>query len=1092
MQNATWNAVKTKACLFIVMHICAILANAADVPGPQMLIDGGNSTGPVTALAFSPDSELLYVAGLDKCVQVWHLTALNDGAFEANRVQQLHWEINRHRRGEIAALAVSPTDGTVAIAGRCTRTSNGDIVLLDPGNGLYRGVLPPERSQGVNNGHRTTVQALSFSPSGEKLVSISEDRELRIWDLKTATSRVLRPAIEQGRYPLFQSAVFLSENKIAYTSPSPQGATQSVISVVTLDGKNSPVLNTEGSTWNAPTSNAGELLAGTTGGVLGWRDPENAYNFIHQFRGTVTSIAPWKDRIALAGLQMQSLHPMAMILDRKTKSQTSLTLDWDTSAPLSRCLCEVSPDGRWLVIATNASPEIKVWRLAKTGTAPVAGPLRLRSRILAPDRLSFSDRNGDLMLRIGFNDERMEGDVSIDLASGFFYSPAAKRSWVASEADGYSIVRDDNFDRQLGIRYAKKLSIQRQGRKLCEVTLSDKQSTATSAMILKSPAGQPWGVAVGTNYPDCGVYVYQFANNGQECPLIRYFRDHRSDVTHLTQSANGNVLATSSLDGTTKVWSLEGVFSEEPSSFSQARGWGMEVEAQPQGLFVKRVLAHSIAASRKIREGDVIEYAVGTNWDRITQGDQILQQLSSAPLYESHILKVNSWGEEAWLTPGWEPLVTIVIDQRKEWVAVSPTGQFQSSLLEGDRLFRWLISHGRDEAPSIIPGADLREQLENKSLLKNIFSNLAVALKSDLSVGDLQKFPVIRIVSPRLDEVYQAQQTIALRAEISQQTGGQVTWEAYSAHAPLGPPDEVGDTWAIWKYQPQGPLEDVFVRASSDQFNLTAAQFVRSEVQSAKSYQLHLVCAGVDPTHQLEYVGSDAAGMHEHFRTQRQQAFQVGYQNLLQNEGATTQAILESIDQAASQIRDRSDLFVLHLSGHGVVCDEGYCFVSHDWNEGQPSSEQLLTSGRLQQALRKINCRRMLILDTCDSYESVKGLAIAGKELRDQGVMIFSAVSGENTIARQNDQLKLSMFTGAILKGLRGPADGYANTGSQNNQITLAEIVRYVTDDVERTSGFEQRPGFAPSRFVESQRSENIDQRELLTIISEVSKASQQ
>ncbi len=1095
--------------LLVVMIIVTSRCQAQN-PEPQVMIDGGASTGPVTALAFSPDSSLLYVAGLDKTVQVWNLSDVDETSFEASRVQQLYWETRRHRRGEIAALTVSKTDGTIAFAGQGVRNSNGDIVLVNPANAQFQQVLPKFRPTGRENrnGHMHTVLHLDFSPSGKHLVSISEDREVRVWNIATNTSVVIRAGLQTGKFPRFLSAIFVNEQQIAFLDQivNAAGNPQNVVMLARADGTTPPAIisnsHRDRSEWNCLTTseNDSTLLACAAGELQSWKlstlsitqntlkqSPEESISALHESHGN----------LFLSGASSKKLtntfKPFARIVNQQTGATHELDLKWDFAA--DHCVSKISPDGRWFVVANNFSSEIKVWRINPGQLAPRAGPLSLKSRILAPHSIQFADADKEpYLLRIQFNDARAQEDVAIDVASGGFYPKYPDRNWRDSSLDpNFKVVRNDGFTLP-GIQNAKALVVQQNGQPRCKITLTPNQSTAVSSCWLKDTHNKIWGVAIGTNYPDCGVYAYRLADNQQECELVRYFRDHRSDVVSLTQSANANVLASASLDGTTKFWSLNKLYDSANGSFNKSVGWGMELEAQAQGVLVKNVTPYSIAASNKISQGDMIEFVVtpapGGGGKKETSGTQILEWLNQSALTTPQILKVNSQNSEFYVTPGWDPMVSLMIDQRKEWVAVASDGRFQSSLLEGDRLINWLISHGRDMAPSILPGASLREQLHDDFLLDDMFSNLDVAPAVVPDMQLLSQQPIFKIMSPALNVVYPGGQAIQIRAEFSGDIAQpkNIDWQAYASNTPLGPPDETGNNFAVWNYRPSAPLEDIFIRATHNNNTFTASQFLRSNTQPAVGYRLHLISAGVDPTGELAFVDRDAEEIDHHFKNQRKRVFQMGYQKLLTNENATTENILQEMKLASQQIQSRSDLFVLFLSGHGTVFEDKYCFVSNDWKNGQPPEADLLilSSDKIEAAFDGINCRRALVLDTCFSSTSIAGLARAGKKLRDHGIMIFSAVSGDNAIAKQNDQLQHGMFTGAILSGLRGPADGYANVGNLNHQITMAELVKYVMDDVQRQSGYEQRPGFVPSSFIETNQSSQHNNAQELRVITEV------
>ena len=121
---------------------------------------------PIEALAISPDSTWLAVAGHDGIVGCLDISALRSlGALENNR-------------GAIRALAFDPTGQWLASAG-------------DDG-GVHVWNVRSASLLGVYQGHQNRVHALAFSPDGDWLASGDADGEIRISRIADSTQTVLR------------------------------------------------------------------------------------------------------------------------------------------------------------------------------------------------------------------------------------------------------------------------------------------------------------------------------------------------------------------------------------------------------------------------------------------------------------------------------------------------------------------------------------------------------------------------------------------------------------------------------------------------------------------------------------------------------------------------------------------------------------------------------------------------------------------------------------------------------------------------------------------------------------------------------------
>ena len=82
-----------------------------DKPTPQ--VDAGGPSAAVTCLAFSPDGQTLYAAGLDKVVRVW---TLQNSSFVLKTTYRV--PLGPGNTGALNAVALSPDGAWVAMAGR--------------------------------------------------------------------------------------------------------------------------------------------------------------------------------------------------------------------------------------------------------------------------------------------------------------------------------------------------------------------------------------------------------------------------------------------------------------------------------------------------------------------------------------------------------------------------------------------------------------------------------------------------------------------------------------------------------------------------------------------------------------------------------------------------------------------------------------------------------------------------------------------------------------------------------------------------------------------------------------------------------------
>ncbi len=127
-------------------------------------------TGPVTSLAFKPNSYLLASGSNDKTIRIWDV---------GDRNNLRHVRTLRGHTSGVISVAWSPDGRTLASA-----SQDGTVRLWNPNNGINFAVL---------RGHTESVYHVAWHPDGRILASASRDYTIRLWNPDThGTLRVLR------------------------------------------------------------------------------------------------------------------------------------------------------------------------------------------------------------------------------------------------------------------------------------------------------------------------------------------------------------------------------------------------------------------------------------------------------------------------------------------------------------------------------------------------------------------------------------------------------------------------------------------------------------------------------------------------------------------------------------------------------------------------------------------------------------------------------------------------------------------------------------------------------------------------------------
>nr|VFJ48490.1 MAG: WD40 repeat [Candidatus Kentron sp. FW] len=433
-------------------------------------------------------------------------------------------------------------------------------------------------------------------------------------------------------------------------------------------------------------------------------------------------------------------------------------------------------------------------------------------------------------------------------------------------------------------------------------------------------------------------------------------------------------------------------------------------------------------------------------------------------------------------------LLTIFPAADGEWVAWTPAGYYTASL-NGDRLIGWHINQGEDRLARYYPAERFAGRFRKPRVVANYLAtggdideairlaNLELPPQERITRTDMADIPDIAPPEVFIGEPFDQRTTtseahLTLRAEARSVNEEPVTEIWITVNGRL--PDK--DGVKRFKNTRQARFETslsldpgenriaVYARnrhtSSGPQLLLITRQDPKPEPLKSNLYVLAIGVSRYKHTEKvrdLDYPHWDAEGVADMLRAQEGRLYgRVAYR-LCTNDKADQDGILDGLDWLVRE-STQHDVSVIFLAGHGTSQRDHYYFLSHD-----ADPDLLRRTGipwfHLQDTLKQLPGTRWLLIDTChagmiagkrDAAREDAGITEALRDLQKAaGHVAVMAAAGDQEESREHSEWRHGAFTKALIDGVEGKADR-----DENGRIGIRELDRYITERVkELTEG---------------------------------------
>jgi len=430
-----------------------------------------------------------------------------------------------------------------------------------------------------------------------------------------------------------------------------------------------------------------------------------------------------------------------------------------------------------------------------------------------------------------------------------------------------------------------------------------------------------------------------------------------------------------------------------------------------------------------------------------------------------------------------ECLATLFVASDNEWVCWTPQGYYAASA-GGEKYIGWHLNQGLDKAAEYYPVSVFRKRFHYPELVGRTITvgNFEQAL-SQINAESAQTIrertitqilpPTARWISPEFITNKASNASVRIRAEIqseSKLTAAKVLIngraQATGRGLVMGNQRAVLDNLIDQEITLVPGKNVITIFAANENAGATSDERIVLYRAEEEKPNLYMVSVGISKylinNLELEYADDDAKAISRVFRSQEGRLYnKVIFKELYDTDG--TQANITEAIEWLRQKATQKDVVVLFIAAHGTNEQGKYYLLSAD-SVPENLQQTGVSWSVFSEILGNLPSRVLLFLDTCHSGQLGRDVRArpqqvdnteALRELSsdEYGVVILAASTGRE-FSLEHPDWGHGVFTKALIEALeQGQADY-----SRDGVINLRELDMYVADRVESLTHKQQHP----------------------------------
>jgi len=576
--------------------------------------------------------------------------------------------------------------------------------------------------------------------------------------------------------------------------------------------------------------------------------------------------------------------------------------------------------------------------------------------------------------------------------------------------------------------------------------------------------------------------------------VVRTFQGHSDNVSSVAFSPDGRYVLSGSWDNTIRLWEVS--TGREIGLLKGHSNRVTSVAFSPDGQYVLSGSWDNTVRLWEVSTGKAVRTLHGHS-DKVTS-------VAFSP--DGRYVLSGSWDGQIkiWNVATGQEFCTMVGFGAGEWVIVTPEGYYNSSL-NGHKYLnvrQGLRVYGIDQFYDVFYHPDIvQAKLKGEDIKPLITLTIDDAIKNPPPEVDFTSVPPDS-TTPKVKVCYQAQNTGGGIGEVRlfhngkliqsdgfykdvAKTAGKIQLASLDSKSiredmrsivikskidisPIASKAK-GDIFKDCVVVDAVPGENEVSLSAFNKDNTVQSYMKTTSFKvniKAEDSHLYMLIVGIDQYNDqsvnLKYAVKDARDIKD--KLLRQSATLYKPENIhavvLTDKEATKVNIQSQVSMLAKKIKP-ADSFVLFVAGHGVLLQNQYFMLTHDFN-GTISDNSMISSNEIVEAAKQIkSLSQLFIFDTCHAG----GVDYIVSGLYDARMSVLAKKMGLHIYASASDKQSAmdgykgnGLFTYTLLDGLNNNKEADKNKDGKVSIVGLGEYSKKMTTNISKQIGHEQTP----------------------------------